>query len=517
MSRNRFSRLVLSGLATMAAIATFAPSAAAAQPVGPSDYASIDAYVQGQMTDAHLPGMALGLVHDGQVVHVRGFGRANPAGDAVTPTTPFVIGSVSKSFTALAVMQLVETGQVSLDAPAVDYVSDFRLADAADSNRITVRQLLNQTSGIPTEAGIDPLTGPVTSLDAQVRSLSAVNPATTPGAAFAYSNANYEVLGRLIEDVSGLSYGSYLQDRILTPLGMTDTFTSVENARAAGLAGGCRIWFGVANCLAPGTGFRPDFVPAGFVMSSVQDMSRYLVAQLSGQVEGGKGILSPADFALMHAPAANAGLSAQGGSYGMGWFIGPRAGIGKTIWHDGSAAASHSMVLLLPDTGWGIVILTNAESLLYSMVARIDVIADGIAARLAGTPEPGTLSGLYYAFDAIVVLFAALQLRTFVRLARRPAGMPSHKSRFGFWLAEIALPIWRELIVPIGILVGLPAILGAPWVNLAGTDVGAWLLGFAIFLLLTGGFRLYRTRTAWLPRLRGARRRPAVTVAAVAN
>lgn len=484
------------------AIVSVAMLLAGAPGVGASsvtpDFGAIDAYVRSQMSDAHLPGVAIGIVHGAEVVHVEGFGQADRHSSAVTADTPFIIGSLSKSFTALAVMQLAEAGTVNLDAPAQKYVPDFRLKDGADSSQITVRQLLNQTSGMPTQAGIDPLTGPVTTLADQVRALATIAPHIKPGAAYGYSNANYEVLGRLVELVSGQSYGDYVEQRVFAPLGMSHSVASTDGGKTPGLAGGCAIWFGMARCLEPGTGFRPDFVPAGFIISTAADMSRYMAAQLnSGRFDGGT-VLSPTGVLEMHTPVASAGLSAQGGGYGLGWFAGPHGRIADTVWHNGSAAANHSMVLMLPQSGWGIVLLTNAESLLYEMLARVDVIVDGIAAKLVGSSAPGTLAGLYYAFDIVVVLIAALQLRTLIRLVRRPYRVGTHRNVAVAVLLEVIVPTWREGMVPLGILLALPAIFSAPWNNLANTDIGVSALAMSGLLLLTGGVRIYKTRRAWI-------------------
>ena len=116
-------------------------------------FTAIDAYIRRQMKDARIPGLALGIVHDGRPVHLRGFGRADDSGRAFTPQTPFFIGSNSKSFTALAVMQLAEAGKLDLDAPVRRYIPWFRVADPEASALITVRHLLNQTSGLTEGAG----------------------------------------------------------------------------------------------------------------------------------------------------------------------------------------------------------------------------------------------------------------------------------------------------------------------------------------------------------------------------
>src|SRR5881396_563721 len=155
------SRTILGGvlaclLALLALSFTVLPVAAAPQ-TGAPDIASIDAYVSAQMQANHIPGVALGLVHNDQIVHLRGFGSADQSGRAVTPHTPFILASVSKSFTALAVMQLVEAGRIELDAPVQRYLPWFRVADPVATAQMTVRQLLNQTSSLSTASGWAPL------------------------------------------------------------------------------------------------------------------------------------------------------------------------------------------------------------------------------------------------------------------------------------------------------------------------------------------------------------------------
>ena len=116
-------------------------------------FEEIDAHIERQMERLNVPGATLAIVEDDKIVHLRGFGQARPGGEAPTPQTPFFIGSLTKSFTALAVMQLVEDGKVELDAPVQRYLPWFRIADPEASAQITVRHLLNQTSGLPTSSG----------------------------------------------------------------------------------------------------------------------------------------------------------------------------------------------------------------------------------------------------------------------------------------------------------------------------------------------------------------------------
>jgi len=178
-----------------------------------TDFAVIDAYVTEQMNDLGIPGMALGIVQDGQIVHLQGFGVADSTGRAVTPQTPFYIGSLSKSFTALAVMQLVEAGKIDLDAPVQTYLPWFELADKDASARITVRNLLNHTSGISTKDG-NRFLASQQGLEETVRGLNIIHLTQPVGTTYQYSGLNYTIAGLIVEQVSGQSYGDYVTQRI---------------------------------------------------------------------------------------------------------------------------------------------------------------------------------------------------------------------------------------------------------------------------------------------------------------
>jgi len=143
------SVLILSGLLREA-------DAASVSSTIPNRHA-IDAYVTAQMQRLHIPGVALGIVHQNQVVYTQGYGVADPAGRSMTAHTPFVLASISKSFTALAIMQLVEQGKITLDAPVQRYIPWFQVATPGASSQITIRNLLTHTSGLsPYLGGIRP-------------------------------------------------------------------------------------------------------------------------------------------------------------------------------------------------------------------------------------------------------------------------------------------------------------------------------------------------------------------------
>jgi CubicO group peptidase (beta-lactamase class C family) len=234
-------------------------------------------------------------------VHLRGFGRADEGGRAATPQTPFFIGSNSKSFTALAVMQLAEAGKVDLDAPVQRCIPWFRVADPEASALITVRHLLNQTSGLTERAGrAATLTAGMHPLEPAVRALATTGLARPPGTAFEYSNLNYTTLGLVVEMAGGEPFDAYLNRHIFEPLTMHHTYTAIQDARRHGLASGNRYWFGFPVAFdAPGHG---GTVPAGGIISTTEDMSRYLAMYQDGRRYHGQVVLSPAGITQMMQP-----------------------------------------------------------------------------------------------------------------------------------------------------------------------------------------------------------------------
>jgi hypothetical protein len=173
------------------------------------DLDRIDAYVQGLFQRSGLPGMALAVIEGDAPVYMRGFGSADARDRPITPDSLFIIGSTTKSMTALAILQLADAGKVRLDDAVTRYVPAF-LAGARQARAITLRMLLHQTSGLSHEAGDQPV------LDAGDTSPRAIQNWTlglrddalnrVPGASYEYSNANYVVLGAIVEIVSGQSY-----------------------------------------------------------------------------------------------------------------------------------------------------------------------------------------------------------------------------------------------------------------------------------------------------------------------
>jgi CubicO group peptidase (beta-lactamase class C family) len=352
-----------------------------------SDFSAVDAFVAAEMAAQRIPGLALAIVQNDRIVHERSFGKADPSGRPVTSETPFIIGSASKSFTALAIMQLVEHGKVELDAPVQRYIPWFRVADEKASAEITVRHLMNQTSGLSTKTGRSFQGNGDTSdgaLEQAVRKLSTVELTQPVGATHQYSTINYSVLGLIVQTVSGQTYESYIQKHIFDPLQMHHSFTSEADAKPQGLATGNRYWFG--RPAAADVPYNRGLNPAGYLISSADDMAHYLIAQLNDGRYGGAAVLSPSGTAELHRPAVPTGHTDT--SYGMGWFVGLVNGI-PAVFHHGETFTFHSNMVLMPESHQGVVVLMNAENSLDLFThGRMGTVAAGIASLLAGQKLP---------------------------------------------------------------------------------------------------------------------------------
>src|SRR5947209_3610862 len=221
------SPLVLALLLVILLLAASQTSArASAGPAG-SDFAHIDRYVQSEMQAASIPGLAYGIVKDGQVIHLAAFGVSGPDGRPMTVQTPMQIGSVGKTITALAIRQFINAGKLDPGAALQCYLPWFRLADARAAQDITIRDLLAHTSGLSTGDGQDPTLyreGP--SSEDLVRGLASVRPDRPVGSSYEYSNLNYLILGVVVQAVSGQSYEQYVQQHIFAPLDMRQSYLS---------------------------------------------------------------------------------------------------------------------------------------------------------------------------------------------------------------------------------------------------------------------------------------------------
>lgn len=304
----------------------------------------------------------------------------------MTTETPLILGSTSKSFTTLAIMQLVKGNRISLDTPVQRYLPWFQVGTPAASSTITVRHLLNHTSGIPTRAVGSSLTGTGDeTLEQKVRALKTVALTAPVGTTYQYSNLNYSTLGLIVQTLSGQSYEAYVQQLIFAPLQMRQSFVSEREALPHGMATGYRWWFG--HPVPAHHPYLRGSLPAGFLISSAQDMAQYLVAQLNGGRYLDASVLSPEGIAQLYHPAAIMNPhGGRGDAYGMGWVISSSGE--PAIWHGGDTANFHSDLIMLPRKRVGIVVVMNVNRDLAMRTNAQGVIALGVQRLLLAQQPP---------------------------------------------------------------------------------------------------------------------------------
>ncbi|HEY0627381.1 MAG TPA: serine hydrolase domain-containing protein [Allosphingosinicella sp.] len=360
-----------------AATLAFTPIASAAQPAPERIVAAvpqIDRIFADFQLDSHAPGLVYGIVADGRLVHVKSLGVQDLiARRPVTPDSLFRIASMSKAFTALAILKLRDEGKLSLDALAETYVPELKgwRYPTADSPRIRVRDLLTHNGGFVTD---DPWGDrqQVISEAEFTRMLKEGVPFTrAPGTAFEYSNFGYALLGRIITNVSGLPYDQYISRTIQRPLGMTSTGYEVRDWPIERRAIGYR-WENNAWSEEP-TMRHGVFGAMGGVQTSANDYAKWIAFLLSawparddpdrGPVRRAtvREMAQGSNYPQLRQRFGRSGAEAcrQAATYGMGLIAAADCELGLTLSHGGGYPGYGSHMMLMPDHNVGIFVFSN--------------------------------------------------------------------------------------------------------------------------------------------------------------
>ncbi|MEX5719571.1 serine hydrolase domain-containing protein [Geodermatophilus maliterrae] len=389
-------------LVLAAALALLGPAGIPASTTPRSPTSPIDGFVTAWMRANRVPGLSLAITHGDDVVHLRGYGQAGQD-RPVTPDTPFFLASLSKSFTAVSVLQLVEAGRVELDAPVERYVPGFTVADRAAGRHITVRHLLNHTSGMA-DAGFPDVRLPQPeSIEEAVAALRDARTVSRPGTQFHYFERNYAVLARLVEAVTGRPFGDHLREHVLAPLAMTHSTAVVGSTEARGvapdLAQGHVLAFGVP---VPRDELDGYVGGSAGVLSTARDIANWLVVQQNDGRFGGRSLLGARWLRLTHTPPPGVA-----GSYAMGWTLDP--GPPAVLSHTGVLSTFHAAQVLLPDSGYAFAVLAGTN---HALTGWADLERGLIRHLTAGeVPEPGFGVGdLGVLLAALVIPVAAVGL-----------------------------------------------------------------------------------------------------------
>ncbi len=348
----------------------------------PSAASAFAVWVHEMMARERIPGLAVGVARDGVEIHARGFGHRDVAAQRpADPDTVFGVASVTKSFTAAAIMHLQDAGAFSADDPVVTYLPEFRLPGGGAGRQVTIHHLLTHTSGLPPlpsrwlafarSPEDDPaVESPPIRLDAhppidtaeQLMAFigsCAEEPLGAPGAWFSYSNEGYALLGAIVERVSGQPYARYVHAHILDPAGMADSTYDVNTLRMlpnVTTLYAMRSDHGTAEIvparLWPYSGV---WLPAGGLCSTVRDLLRYLEVYRTEGEAGGRRILSPGGVGLMvrpHVPVR------PGAAYGYGLTLIDHCGM-PIVEHGGGRKGISAHVCVVPHQGITAAALAN--------------------------------------------------------------------------------------------------------------------------------------------------------------
>ncbi|XTZ13273.1 serine hydrolase domain-containing protein [Micromonospora echinospora] len=404
------------------------------------DAASIDSVVEAYREATGIPGMAVAVTRGREVLRAAGYGHT-ATGAPVTDRTVMAVASLSKSVTALAVMQLVDAGRVRLDAPVREYLPEFTMADDRAAG-ITVRHLLDQTSGM-SDTTYRPFSGPTRrTLREVVASLRTARLAAAPGARFEYHNPNYQVAARLVEVVGGQPFDDYLRRHVFRPLGMVDSRTGATADDLPPDARGHRMVAGTAVALPEPPAFGAG---SGGVLSTAHDMAAWLVAQNDrGRGPDGTPVVSAAALAETHRRPAT-------GSYGLGWTIGETPSGAPLVDHTGGLITVTAYQALLPASGYGVVVLANAGSQYGDapdLGARLVDLIEGRPVSPAPSSAPLVLIDVGLLQLTIGAgLLAVRGVRRSRRWAQRRRPGPAVLVRLLPYLLPLALLVWLHRVV----------------------------------------------------------------------
>jgi CubicO group peptidase (beta-lactamase class C family) len=316
-------------------------------------FEDLRAFAEAEASRRRIPGVALGVLHEG-TEYTAGFGVTNAEHPlAVDADTLFQIGSITKTFTAMAAVRLVEAASLALDRPVRSYLPELRLPHAQSTETLTCRHLLTHTGGFTGDHFSDTGRGD-DALAKYVAELADLEQLTPPGETYSYCNSGFSLLGRVIEVLTGETFEAALARLVLAPLGLTSSFFFPEEAMLRRFVVGHRVQpDGTASVLSPWPIPRGSN-PAGGLVSSVKDQLRYARFQLGDGRVDGEPVVSAGGMAALRTPL----VPSTGGPSRMvalGWNVGPH-----TVQHGGSTNGQAGILFLAPEHGFALSVLTNA-------------------------------------------------------------------------------------------------------------------------------------------------------------
>lgn len=419
------------------------------------DYEAVSKELETEIKKNHIPGMSVVVVNSNEVVFSKTYGNCKSI------DTPFIIGSMSKSFTALSIMRLVEEGRIDINKPISNYIdTSLYFKNKEDGDKITVKQLLNQNSGIGT-----------------YQKLGSIEITKNYGK-YEYANANYNLLGKIIESVSNESYSDYVTKNIFEPLEMNHTSATLEGSNKNGLFKGYQNYFGFPISVKPNYPTENSWiqVPAGFISSSASDMGKYLQMYLNN---GLNTISEDSIHQMFYDNIPQDDIDRD--YYGMGWVY-TKYYSKPILTHSGLVENYTSKMFIIPESNIGVVVLVNMNDYLVT-----NNLLEDIVKPLLGEEKPEVSNNLYIInhllIDALYIVITIIALYPIITIKSWKNRNKTNK----LYIIDIV----RHLLLPILLLL-IPTIISVPfWVIWDFVkDLALILIINSILMLSTGIYKI---------------------------
>lgn len=336
------------------------PSSTRALKTDIQDFQEIETYLQSLVNTGGIPGIAIAITKGEDLVYSKGFGVANiETKEKLGPENIFHIASVSKTFTATAVMQLYQKGKLDINKTLVTYLPYFKLDDERYKT-ITIKQMLNHTSGMPDVEDYEweKAVADEGAAERYTRSLAGKKMISNPGTEFHYSNMAFDVMADLIAKVSGMPFEKYVKENILTPLEMKESsFYAPEIKKLLRTS----PHSGNPPRVSPIYPYNRMHAPSSTLNTNVLELSHWAIANMNNGKYKTKQFLSPATLSMMMTPTFMIDSSNKR-SVGLSWFIYPYRGM-TNYEHGGADLGYRSVLTLIPEKKIGIVILCNFDGI----------------------------------------------------------------------------------------------------------------------------------------------------------
>lgn len=367
------------------------------------NFLALEAWIEEEMRTRHVPGLAVAVIQEGELVYARGFGVTGLGEQAVpvTADTLFRVGSVTKQMTAILILRLVEAGLLNLDRPVIDYLPEFRLSDAQATEAVTLRLLLAHSSGLINQADHYGSRDPQGLRRYVLHEIPKLPVWYAPGQVFSYSNNNYNIAGLVAETVTGRSYDDLMQEYVFDALEMSRT--TFDPLRAMGLGLAMPVMRGRDGEWSPLPVFPENTAnhPSFFAMSSVRDLAHLALFHMNRGQFGGRQVVRADLVDEMHRPQQRNYYASQLAA-GLGIFSNVRKGV-PLLTHFGDISSYSADIITVPTHKAAVIVVNNNEFPIYDILYKVlDQLVPGTEAT--GESDAPTedhelwqrLAGVYY-------------------------------------------------------------------------------------------------------------------------